>query len=318
MVLVDEVDLATLGALAYGRSLRPSDLRAVHFVIDSAHAEEVQEAWSTQIGVRDVPLYLIDCPDRRLARAALELAARESASPGTEVTLLLPRRTYAPSSVVCCTTGQPTTSRGGEPDASRRGDDRPVRRGESGARAAGTAGLREGTGPRRPTGPRTPGPPADAPAEEQHPAAAAPAVAEGPGSIRLRPDEKPEPLPGAGGYEPAGAAAGAVTPIGSLHQPGRPPSRAASGWSRSGRWNRTPCWPARSPIRTGDLTALFYGRSRIPGRMCGSRVRLRGPGRHQARCPGNDQPGVRAHRPVHGRQPGKNADKWAERLGSCR
>ena len=28
---------------------------------------------------------------------------------------------------------------------------------------------------------------------------------------------------------------------------------------------------------TGDLTALFYGRSRIPGLMCGARVRLRGP-----------------------------------------
>ncbi len=27
---------------------------------------------------------------------------------------------------------------------------------------------------------------------------------------------------------------------------------------------------------TGDLTALFYGRSNIPGLMCGSRVRLRG------------------------------------------
>jgi hypothetical protein len=28
---------------------------------------------------------------------------------------------------------------------------------------------------------------------------------------------------------------------------------------------------------TGDLTAMFYGRSRIPGLMCGSRVRFRGP-----------------------------------------
>jgi hypothetical protein len=27
---------------------------------------------------------------------------------------------------------------------------------------------------------------------------------------------------------------------------------------------------------TGDLTALFYGRSRIPGLMCGARVRFRG------------------------------------------
>ena len=27
---------------------------------------------------------------------------------------------------------------------------------------------------------------------------------------------------------------------------------------------------------TGDLTALFYGRSRIPGLICGARVRFRG------------------------------------------
>jgi hypothetical protein len=27
---------------------------------------------------------------------------------------------------------------------------------------------------------------------------------------------------------------------------------------------------------TGDLTALFYGRSHIPGIVCGSRVRFRG------------------------------------------
>ncbi|MGH3421910.1 MAG: OB-fold nucleic acid binding domain-containing protein, partial [Streptosporangiaceae bacterium] len=27
---------------------------------------------------------------------------------------------------------------------------------------------------------------------------------------------------------------------------------------------------------TGDLTALFYGRSKIPGLMCGGKVRLRG------------------------------------------
>ena len=27
---------------------------------------------------------------------------------------------------------------------------------------------------------------------------------------------------------------------------------------------------------TGDLTALFYGRSHIPGIICGSRVRFRG------------------------------------------
>ncbi len=28
---------------------------------------------------------------------------------------------------------------------------------------------------------------------------------------------------------------------------------------------------------TGDLTALFYGRSHIPGIVCGARIRFRGP-----------------------------------------
>ena len=93
-MLVDEVDLATIGAVRYGRSLKPNDVRAVHFVIDAAHAEEVRETWAEQPAVCEVPLYLIDCPDRRLPRAALEYAARASADPGTEVTLLLPRRTY--------------------------------------------------------------------------------------------------------------------------------------------------------------------------------------------------------------------------------
>ncbi len=32
---------------------------------------------------------------------------------------------------------------------------------------------------------------------------------------------------------------------------------------------------------TGDLTALFYGRSHIAGVICGSLIRLRGPGRPQ-------------------------------------
>ena len=96
VVLVDEVDLATIGAVRYGRSLKPNDVRAVHFVVDNAHAEDVREAWGEQAALHDVPLYLVDCPDRRLARAALEYASRVSAEPGTEVTLLLPRRTYSP------------------------------------------------------------------------------------------------------------------------------------------------------------------------------------------------------------------------------
>ena len=40
-----------------------------------------------------VPLELIDCPDRRLGHAVLELIARATA-PRTEISVLLPRRVY--------------------------------------------------------------------------------------------------------------------------------------------------------------------------------------------------------------------------------
>ena len=43
---------------------------------------------------------------------------------------------------------------------------------------------------------------------------------------------------------------------------------------------------------TGELTALFYGRSNIPGLRPGTKVRLRGPGRDQGRAADHDQPGL--------------------------
>jgi amino acid transporter len=93
LVFIDAVDLATIEALRYGRSLRPSQLRAVHFVLDSAHAARLQARW--EASRERIPLELIDCPDRRLSRAALELITRLGA-PRTEVTVLLPRRGYSP------------------------------------------------------------------------------------------------------------------------------------------------------------------------------------------------------------------------------
>jgi len=96
VILVDSVDLATIGAVRYAKSKRAQDLRAVHFVIDDLHADALQTAWCSQAALADVPLHLVDCPDRRLARAALELAARATEDPGTDLTILLPRRTYSP------------------------------------------------------------------------------------------------------------------------------------------------------------------------------------------------------------------------------
>jgi len=94
-VLIDSFDLATIGAIRYARSLNPRNLSAVHFVIDDRRAEVISNEWAKNEACSDVPLELIDCPDRRLANAAVDYAVRVTASPDVELTLLLPRRSYS-------------------------------------------------------------------------------------------------------------------------------------------------------------------------------------------------------------------------------
>jgi hypothetical protein len=92
VILVDRIDLAAARAIQYARTLMPDDLRAVHFNIDNLRAVNLMERWQ-RVGLSQLPLDVIDCPDRRLGRAALELAA-ELADGETEVSMLLPRRSY--------------------------------------------------------------------------------------------------------------------------------------------------------------------------------------------------------------------------------
>jgi len=94
-ILVDSVDIATVGAIRYARSLKPRNLTAVHFVIDDRRAEEIQKAWAKSDALDDVTLELIDCPDRRLANSALDYAIRLTEKEEVELTLLLPRRSYS-------------------------------------------------------------------------------------------------------------------------------------------------------------------------------------------------------------------------------
>jgi len=94
LVFVDEFNLATIAALRYASGLRPTSLRAVHFVIDTERADELRDEWLR--AERRITLDLVDCPDRRIPRAAGELVAREAGHPGTQVTVVLPRRSYAP------------------------------------------------------------------------------------------------------------------------------------------------------------------------------------------------------------------------------
>jgi amino acid transporter len=93
-VFVDSLDLATIAALRYARSLRPTTLRAVHFVIDSAQADVLRQDWVR--ANTGITLDLIDTPDRRLTRAAAEVVSAEAALPGVGVTVILPRRGYSP------------------------------------------------------------------------------------------------------------------------------------------------------------------------------------------------------------------------------
>ena len=75
IVFVDDFDLSTIAALRYAKSLRPTTVRAVHFVIDTEQAEQLRTAWLPD---RHVSLEFVDCPDRRLTRCAAELVSREA------------------------------------------------------------------------------------------------------------------------------------------------------------------------------------------------------------------------------------------------
>jgi amino acid transporter len=94
-VLVDAVDIATVGAIRYARSLNPHQLAAVHFVIDDLRADVIKDAWKHNPALADVSLEFIDCPDRRLANAAVDYAIRMTQASSIDLTLLLPRRSYS-------------------------------------------------------------------------------------------------------------------------------------------------------------------------------------------------------------------------------
>ena len=93
MVFVDRLDLAVARAMQFGRALRPDELRAVHFVIDEHSADHLAAEWREH-GLTNLGLELIDCPDRRLTRSAVETVAHELASGDSEVCVLLPERKF--------------------------------------------------------------------------------------------------------------------------------------------------------------------------------------------------------------------------------
>jgi len=268
-VFVDGFDLATLAALRYARSLRPTTIRAVHFVIDNVQAERLRQKWIR--ADRGVPLDFIDVPDRRLTQAAAELVEQETADPGTHVTVVLPRRSYSAllgrllhdrtaDKIAAVVSRIPRSAATIVPyDVESRvrvlqarhaakiaavgqnGDDQQVR-----AEAAEVAVKH--------------GPEAGPPPAEAQPAAAK----NGNGSARAAKDgDRPPPAPG-------------VTPIGSLTAPGRAVVEGRVIVVEIRPVQRNSVLACEINDGTGVLTALFYGRSHIPGIVCGARVRLTG------------------------------------------
>ena len=303
IVFVDDFDLATLAALRYAKSLRPTTVRAVHFVIDSEQAERLRAAWLPD---RNVSLDFIDCPDRRLTRCAADLVSHEAKAPGTQVTAILPRRSYSAllgrllhdrtaDKIAGVVSRVPNAAATIIPfDVQNRLHVLQRRQAE-----------RDGTTPASLT--PVPGPPADgATAEHRHLKAAVAAATPY--------EDKPEPLPGAGGYDRP-IPPPDVTPIGSIHQPGKV--------KVEGRVRVVEIRSVEQQLRTGlrDLR-LHRGPDRAVLRPVPHRrpdVRIPGqvprPGRHQARRPGHGQPGLRTYRPSRDQQ---TLQRWRVNLKSAR
>ncbi len=315
-------------------------------MIDTAVADALREEW-TRAGM-DVVLDFIDCPDRRIARAAAELASAEAAQPGVQVTVVLPRRSYSPligrllhdrtadkiAAVVSriphaaativpfdvqsrlevlharhlaqaeraaeAQDAPPGPGGGGGQGGTGRGRGRTprrtrTRRPRGGAPRAGTAGRTAAGGQagpggtaRRPRhrarrgrrgrdGPRRRGcrRPVGRAAACHRRAAGLRRMLRG----RRRGADRPPPGPPARDnpdYDRPAPPAG-VNPIGSLARPGRATVEGRVRAVEIRPVERNSVLAVDVADSTGYLTALFYGRSHIPGIVCGARVRFRGP-----------------------------------------
>jgi amino acid transporter len=348
-VFVDRFDLATLAAIRYARSLRPTTLRAVHFVIDTAEADTLRQDWTrADLGV---VLEFIDCPDRRLPRCAAELVSREAAMPGTHVTAVLPRRSYSPllgrllhdrtadkiaavlsniqhsvATIVPFDVRNRLEALHARQVARAQDEahaEEAIRRTQRPSPAGAPSEPVTRSGPAAPPpppaasepAPATPATPTSEPATPSSGPAAAPSgpaaassepaapdgttgpdgepagppavAAEEPPSARhgllrrrgSRPGGGP-PSAGAGGDQPSyerPAPSPGVNPIGSIVKPGRATVEGRVRTVEIRPVERNSVLAVEISDSTGDLTALFYGRSHIPGVICAAKVRFRGP-----------------------------------------
>jgi amino acid transporter len=268
-VFVDSFDLATLAALRYARSQRPTTIRAVHFVIDNVRADKLREKWTR--ADRGVTLDFIDVSDRRLTRAAAELVEREVADPGTYVTVVLPRRSYSAllgrllhdrtaDKIAAVVSRIPRSAATIIPyDVESR-----VRVLQE-RQAAKVTTVQDAARHSSTAGPEAKPPPdTEAPAPESG--------AKASGLLRRRAPGEPNGQSSAD----AQSAAPGITPIGSLTKPGRATVEGRIRLVEIKPVERNSVLACEISDGTGELTAMFYGRSHIPGIVCSARVRFKG------------------------------------------
>jgi len=253
LIFVDSIDLATLAAIRYARGLRPTTIRAVHFVVDGAQAEKLRENW-VRLG-QGIPLEMIDTPDRRLLRASMELVSREAETKGTHVTVVLPRRSYSAllgrllhdrtaDKIAAGVSQVPNSAATIIPfDVESRVQ---VLHARQAARLAAADGAAEQTPP--------------------------------PVRTKEKSSAVTEKRDGAGA-QPTAAAPNGVTVIGALGAPGAPRKATVEGRVRAVEIRpveQNCVFEATVADSTGSLTAMFYGRTHIPGVEPGARLRLDG------------------------------------------
>jgi amino acid transporter len=95
IVFVDNYDLPTERALLYCNSLNPYSVRAVHFDIDPLVTKRLEASWGkADTASASISLEIVDCEDRRVDRAALELVADAVRDPDVFCMVILPRRGF--------------------------------------------------------------------------------------------------------------------------------------------------------------------------------------------------------------------------------
>jgi len=95
IVFVDTYDLPTERALLYCNSLNPYSVRAVHFDIDPSVTKALEASWGRpNTASASISLEIVECEDRRVDRAALELVADAVRDPDVFAMVILPRRGF--------------------------------------------------------------------------------------------------------------------------------------------------------------------------------------------------------------------------------